>query len=191
MYCKKCGRLVPDGMNYCGFCGEPVERSANGSGESTIPIDPSFWTQRPLPMNWYRFLVIFLLFGVFMNILDACSIFFNFHYIYEQENLTLLTYAQYPALRTLDIVYAISLLFLSAFGAWTWYSLWKYKRLAPLLTVLLYLLDIPFILFYAIFFAVITKTAFDFTIIFTVATQILLAVANHVYFKKREHLFNR
>lgn len=59
MYCRKCGNVIPEGMNVCAYCGTPVqetENTAGGENNGSVYREqaPSYSGQSPNPSYSYQ-----------------------------------------------------------------------------------------------------------------------------------------
>lgn len=188
MNCKKCGFLMNEDARECPFCHFSVQDLSKES-KVTLTNDATETAKAALentnqfmrpstyyPMKWYKFLVYFLLIasGV-VNIISACVYF------------ALSSLAAQPVL----IVGAgIMSVVMGIFCFVVRSQLVKYKRSAPAKLTALYVWNIVFSIVYAVLGALgadmmgMTATLFP-----TVFWNVILIIANKVYFKKREELF--
>ena len=100
-----------------------------------------------------------------------------------------------PDLKTPDVVYGVLLILLAVFGVITAVNLLKLKKGAPKLLLLLYFAAAAASLIYAIWGAGVLSDYTDevSSIIASAIGNVIMAVVmiiiNHIYYKKRAHLF--
>lgn len=159
-----------------------------GMSDSTIRSN-----LRELPMNWYKFLIyVALWFSAAVNILGAVPYFTGTSQ--AEEILT-----QFPVLSTVDLFYGVLTLGMGVLAVMTRFALAGYKKSAPKLVVGLYTYGLVISLAYNGIVLAITSSAYDtvnmIITVMSVVTSLIINVAmvicNHIYFKKRKHLFNK
>lgn len=208
--CQRCGTYNDAQNAFCRYCGARFAERENGTG--VPPIDPTLYGGAPTggfsspdpnhpPMRWYNFLINFALFaGAILNFMEALEIFFGIYHVDEKlVNYTETLYANAPALRVLDYCYAGVLLLLCAFMLYTRFSLAGYRKFAPQLLISLYIISgligaIYTMLTLLLGSGEVTEVYFAATVVAVVmgiASNLVIAFLNHIYFSKRKHLFTK
>lgn len=148
-----------------------------------------------LPMKWHKFLVYFALwasaaFSVISGILTITGA--------QYEGYAELVYAFIPGLRVADLAYGVVQLGIAVLGFIVAYKLLKFKRGAPKLLTIFYVLSvIASVLYVAATLIILLNYGADIsdmastlaTTFSSIAISIAMIIANHVYYKKRAHLF--
>jgi hypothetical protein len=188
MNCKKCGFLMEEDARECPFCHFSVQDLSKES-KVTLTNDATATTQSApenanqfmrtsayYPMKWYKFLVYFLLIAsAVVNIITACAYF------------ALSSLASQPILLVGAGIMSIAM---GIFCLVVRSQLVKYKRSAPAKLTALYVWNIVFSVVYTIVGAFgIDMMGMTSTLLPTLFWNVILIIANKVYFKKRAELF--
>ena len=203
-YCGRCGERIKDNDCFCEHCGAPVmqkdetvvvaydypkipvlnnqhatqqasnsaqknhELNMNSTGAAaSSPVDKN------LPMGWYKFLINFALFaGATINGLLALA---TFGY----------------ASGTWDVVYALGLFGVAAWGIYTRFELAKFKKNGPDYLTVLYIASMatPFIYIVGLASTSYYDPSMGTSLGSSIASSTAMMIVNIVYFKKRRHLF--
>ena len=157
----------------------------------------------PVPqktMKWFKFLIYFSLFaGALASLYMAIIYYTGAVYISAEGTVIAETvYSVFPTLKTVDLIYAVYYVGMAVFMVVTRFMLSGFKKIAPRLVVLIYVIQAFSYIAYVgmVIFAVegsglvnVADIVDVSSIGSTVVTSIIMAVANHVYFKKRAYLF--
>ena len=150
-------------------------------------------SQTPMKMAWYRFLIYFSLFaGAFINFLTSLSLLMGRYY--TNKKTTEFLYNMYDDLRSLDILMALLLIMISAWGIFTRFRLARYRKNGPLYLNIHYGSSIAWCLIFIYSLSSITNvspTEIASAYIPSIIAGIILIVTNTLYFQKRKHLFIR
>lgn len=150
-------------------------------------------SQTPMKMAWYRFLIYFSLFaGAFINFLTSLSLLMGRYY--TNKKTTEFLYNMYDDLRSLDILMALLLIMISAWGIFTRFRLARYRKNGPLYLNIHYGSSIAWCLIFIYSLSSITNvspTELASAYIPSIIAGIILIVTNTLYFQKRKHLFIR
>lgn len=177
MYCGRCGKEVPDGMEYCSMCQFQIKTQTEASA-ATVP---------DMPMKWYKFLIYFLLFAsMVINTLSGFGYISGIHYLGMANEV----YTAYPAMKAVDFVMGIFSIGYAVFALFTRMHLARFSKTAPSLIIWFYSLNpICNILYTGAVSLVLGQSAFDSNFIGRLLGFALVLACNVVYFKKRAHLF--
>ncbi len=191
MKCPQCQNEFPEtneAVQLCPFCGTAANATNFYQPEPAV-VRPDF------PMKWYKFLIYFALFAsAVLNALSGIGQMLGT--VYSNQEIASAVYAQYPALRPVDIVYGLLLIGLAAFAIVTRQQLANYKEKAPLFLYAMYGSTIVLSVFYLIATSLVMQSM-DFTITAVVESlpslisSAVVLVLNIVYFQKRKVLFDR
>ena len=148
-----------------------------------------------LPMKWHKFLVCFALWAsAALFIISGVMTLTGTQY----EGYAELIYAFIPGLQVTDLAYGIVQLGIAVFGFSAAYKLLKLKRGAPkLLTTLFIVETVASVLYLAAFLLILSNYGADLSdlivylisTVTSIAVSVVMIIANHVYYKKRAHLF--
>lgn len=141
MFCRFCGKEIPEGGKFCVNCGRSIENTEtpnqSESGQQVInPMPESAY--RPVspateyPMKWFKFLIYFQLFAnAVLYLFSAISSIFGLQYDGDAE----LIYYIAPGLRVVDVIYGIVCLGLMAGAIVVRQKLAHYRKNAPVLYI--------------------------------------------------------
>lgn len=172
--CPKCGAQADSGSLYCPACGAQLNLS---------PVP-----ELPKKMKWFRFIIYFqLIASAFLGVLNSVLCFAGMHNARVSDTV----YGMYPALRSVDLAFAVCSLVLAVFALYVRQQLAHYRKNAPK-KYMLYLAAIWVCsLFYNIAAGTVLGKPFlfiDDSFIELIAVAALLKVSMD-YFKNRAHLF--
>ena len=174
-----------------------VESNAN-QGDYMTETDTS--KESLLPMGWFKFLIYFSLgAGAVGSIFTAISYFTGLVYISEDGTVIAdVVYSVFPSLLPIDMICAVYYLAMAVFMVVTRFSLARFKRRGPGFVVSVYVAQAIFGVIYtvAVLFALEGSGIVDVSgivdtssTVLTFATNVVMAVVNRIYFKKRAALF--
>lgn len=146
-----------------------------------------------MPMKWHKFLIYFSLWaGAVLDLLNAVRLFTGM--TYTQSGLSLdYVYRAYPALKTVDVVFAIFFVGLAVFTIYTRFQLAGYKTGAPGKLISLYIVGFVVAIAYSMAIASVLKVSISDVIgsdmLGSIIGSVVMVAANKVYYGKRAHLF--
>ena len=101
-----------------------------------------------------------------------------------------MVYDTFSGLQAVDFICGMVFIGLAIMALVTRSALYWNKRRGPKLLCALYILNAVVGLLYAIVASAVTgQMLFDGTIIITLVSSIVMAIVNHIYFKKRKDMF--
>lgn len=182
-HCVKCGKLLSRYATKCCYCGAVQSPSNSPTAPSAFNCSspqPPYYSQKELPMKWYKFLIYFYLFA------NAIEYFYNF--IMSVNNATIFTNDR----RLGDLVFAVFYLGMAVYSLITRNALAKYKEIGPRLLLGSYIIiAIASVINILVFSDRLSGTSDDIFIalLISVFTELIMYACNAAYFKKRDHLF--
>lgn len=206
MFCKQCGAQQDENQKFCGNCGAKLENDLDLNGAANMynqnTYNPQMAGENGLvpPMKWYKFLIYFSLFlGAVLNVFAGISCMTGAHYSGDAA----VVYAFIRGLRVTDILFGIVCIGLAALMIYTRFQLSKYRKNAPKLIILVYVLSSALSLLYLLaswtimyftlskFGMSVTETisAFIQPVMMCIISGAVMVSLNYIYFKKRQHLF--
>ena len=143
MFCSNCGNQVPDGQKFCSNCGanvapaqpqQPQQPQQTYYQQPQQPQQPMYQQptyQQPqqaygqsAPManiDWYKIMSYFAMFAVALfSAITAIVTFTGTIYTEDEFEYAELMYRQFDGLQVVDIIHAIALLGLAAYGVYAW-----------------------------------------------------------------------
>lgn len=217
MYCNNCGNLLDDNATFCTRCGQatgvqpmqqpnyqqptyqqPVQQPAYQQpayGQPAYQEAPYGYTPAPpqpeVSMGWFKFLIYFALFaGAVLNLISGIMMLTGSAYGTDKE----LVYRFYEGLQGLDTIVGVLMVILAVIGIAARFTLAGYKKIGPVLLVILYIGSAVVNIIYAVGLPSIVPEfvmqSIDMTSYYSsTASSIVFAIVNAIYFKKRSHLF--
>lgn len=221
MFCSNCGAQISDQSKFCPSCGQPIQQQSQQPQPAQASYGQQPYQQQayqqpyqqsyaqpsyspashapgapvaPLPMNWHKFLVYFGLWaGAVYNLISGILALTGKHYGSDSK----LVYFVIPSLKTPDVIFGIAVLAMAVMGVITAINLLSYKALGPKLVCILYLVGGCITLIYVIWVAIILSD-YDAslgnmiaTTIVSLVVDVLMFIANKVYYGKRASMFVR
>lgn len=196
MLCHKCNSQIPDYSLICTKCGAEMSVKARQGGTMGVNNMGSIPNVIPQPMLWFSILIKFYLFveAISSFVTAADYIFGPFEFFAESgvEDL-IITFSQLGSkYKIVDIIYGVMLALFGIMALIIRGKLAKFKKEAPLLLTLYLVIPTILGIAYAVAFLIITN-GFDasqlMSLVMQAAVQGAIVYANHIYFKKRKHLF--
>lgn len=212
MYCRECGKEIREEDRFCPYCGganrmhredfekrdvfpENVDVIAPQPDNRILgqhfSVDEGVMGQRELPMKWYKFVIYFQLF--------AAAIFSLYHGLMRITGLQYGTNADQVynffgmGLRALDIFFGIMPILAAVAALYVRHCLNKFKKNAPLLYLAVFILNGAIEIIYA--FVLLLIVGVNGEAVGQIIVQVfglgVYYALNYIYFKKREHLFQR
>lgn len=211
MFCKECGAEIPEGQYTCFVCGaytgsvqvsENSQINVNYTSQYQVnntyqnlmnqAVDTSYSVQPEIGMKWYKFVVNFMLFfSAVLNLFGGIATIKGGHYVDEQGvNRAEAVYAVYSGLKTIDIVMGVFCICLAAYALFVRQMLVNKKRIAPILFIAIYVVDIVAVIFYSMAVVNVAHLSIsDILDIKDIAINLVWVVINAIYFAKRKHIF--
>ncbi|MBO4468352.1 MAG: zinc ribbon domain-containing protein [Clostridia bacterium] len=226
--CPKCNAQLGDNMTFCPTCGTvfsapqqqpPVggynpysnpqqQPPMGGYNPNANPYANPNPNPQPnpmapaLPMNWYKFLIYFMLFAsAALNVISGIMYITGSVYsIYGGSGANAEEiYRYFPNLKTVDIIYGLFALCCAGLAIYARFALAGFKRNGPALVLAVYAVAAVANLFYVIGFnAALGEVSqyiqsemsqFTTSMITSLIVSVVVAILNLVYFNKRKHLF--
>lgn len=197
MFCKKCGKQLPDTIKFCDACGTPTGAGQPGTPVNR-PVNPTAGTATAsFTFDWFKILTNIAIFvGALWYLIAAILLFCGCTWIVEGENVSSMirTVGTYM---NLDILYGLVGLALAGFSIYVRFELLKFKKSA---VVKLHGLNIAAAAygFTYVFLAAPTLSNFDagwsFLLVALLITSIIYAgvgVYNYLFFKNNAGRFVR
>ena len=189
MYCRNCGTIVEnENQKICELCGATL------FGDETVG-------QVQLPMKWHKFLVYFaIIFGAVLNFITAIGYLTGSVYV-SQGAFASDVYYVFPALKPVDMVYAVILIAFSVFDVYVWWNLKGFKTGAYKLVPVTYIIGCVIGVLYQVVITVfIMAPVVDLgsvggfaevisSVVTSVVVSVVMAICNKIYYDKRAHLF--
>lgn len=200
MFCKNCGNIVGETDKFCQKCGTPIaqntdEHVVQATGQPGGKVNQQT-VQKPLGMKWYKFVVNVQLFlSMFVCLYNAITYFTGT--VDGTKEQWEVIYTVYPKLKILNIIFGVIQLLYIGFLAVIRYRLVKFKKNAPTLYIINFLIQI--ILEFAWFTILATYTGMNSDDSSSIAAGMIVKnfwvviylLLNMVYFKKRKFMFNQ
>lgn len=192
MYCGHCNAPLEENAAFCSKCGTPVAREAVQQPEIGYQPPQPDNTANPanaLPMNWFKFLIYFLLWaGAVLNVISGFSMITGMQYGEEAG----LVYAFFEGLQMLDVFIGICTIALAGLGIYTRFRLAGFYKNGPKMLTMTYACGIAISLIYLIGAAsIVSAEVIDSSSIASLAGSAVMIAINTVYFKKRAALFTK
>lgn len=183
MFCPSCGTEISNDSTFCSNCGVAI---ANDSATSNSPTNTN-----ELGMKWYKFLIYFALFaGAVLNAINGIQLISGNAYGEKSD----FYYAFFKGLRVGDAIIGIICIVLAVFAIYVRFRLAQYRADGPKLILLFYAAVTVLNILTLVFALIIIPSNYrgDMTSsIITIVVNIVMFIANKVYFDKRGHLFNK
>ena len=145
MFCRFCGKEIPEGGRFCPGCGKEADTSAafqaqttageieEGTAETTaermpaaVPVDPA----KNYRMAWFKFIIYFQLFAnAVVMVFNAASGIFGLAYGGDAG----LIYGFCPMLKAVDVIYGVICLAFAVTAVLIRQRLAHYRKNAPVL----------------------------------------------------------
>ena len=194
MYCRNCGKEIPEGNNFCTNCGIKVE-------ETTTPVDiqrEDNYYEQPYQqqtvsqpgMKWFKFIIYFqLILASFSQISSGLLALTGLSYDMAGGN-SATVYSMYPVLRGVDMWYGVVCIGMAFAAVYVRQSLAKFKVGAPNKYLMFLALNFAFSVAYILAANVVTgQFSLDFNAMFSSLSSVVMLVLNGIYFRKREYMF--
>ena len=133
MFCRFCGKEIPEGGRFCPGCGKEADTAAGFQAQTTaermpaaVPVDPA----KNYRMAWFKFIIYFQLFAnAVVMVFNAASGIFGLAYGDDAG----LIYGFCPMLTAVDVIYGIICLAFAVTAVLIRQRLAHYRKNAPVL----------------------------------------------------------
>lgn len=196
MKCANCGYEIPSGTT-CPNCGY---------------TNPQVAIKSAYPMKWFKTLLVLLWFGMVGNVISSILFFTGTVYQGFADEV----YNIIPSLKPVDVICGIFCLGMVVFAFIVWLRLKNYKKHAPRLLIIMYIVNTVFLIVYSIaLYSIIagagttiiyghsyvvgnyqyqeyldlSKVSFSISDIIEVVASIVMTIVNYIYFRNRRSLF--
>ena len=210
MYCRFCGKQIPDNAKFCSECGANLAPAPSTAPEEsapavpmasdvpTTPAMPSQGTPDPAAavgviatpqrgMKWFKFIIYFQLWASLLSALIAAEKYFTGAYY---EGYADWAYSFYGGLRELDICMGILYIALGVYAVFVQRSLAKLRAKGPVMYYSFCAASIALALLNVIAASLIVGySLFSADIAAELALSVILLFINIRYFNNRKHLF--
>ena len=210
MYCRFCGKQIPDQAKFCPECGAdlapapsaaPPESTPSFPAAPAAPVEPAMPPQgTPDPaaaigviatpqrgMKWFKFIIYFQLWASLLSALIAAEKYFTGAYY---EGYADWAYSFYCGLRELDICMGILYIALGVYAVFVQRSLAKLRAKGPVMYYSFCAASIALALLNVIAASLIVGySLFNADIAAELAPSVILLFINIRYFNNRKHLF--
>ncbi len=212
MYCRFCGKEIPEGARFCINCGKKVDVAETSTSKTSAP-EPSLYgtAQAPSPVNpavvvnpaqnyhlaWFKFIIYFQLFAnAAVMTYNAVTCLFGLAYGDDAG----LIYGICPPLKAIDVIYGIICLGAAVTAIVVRQRMAHYVQNAPILYMAFAgaVMALNILYNFAVLAALNTVSSSAMqagsanvagTVLGTVIGAAVYFPLNYVYFKKRKDLF--
>lgn len=201
MFCRYCGKEIPEGGQFCLSCGKEVNTAEVLSAETSaegMPAAVQINAAQNYHMAWFKFIIYFQLFAnAVVMLYNAAAGVFGLAYGDDAEFI----YAAFPMLKAVDVIYGIICLAFVVMAILIRQRLAHYKKNAPVW----YLGYVGAVMAAGLIYTFAGTAAFNIavagvlmesgtakiigTVLGTVIGAAVYFPLNYVYFKKRKELF--
>ena len=217
MFCHNCGTQLDDGVAFCHNCGTAIQKPPAAQPapqqpvyqqtapqqpvyQQSVPVQPVYQQpvyQQPVifmeapPMKWFKFLIYFYLWAeAVLNIIGGIGILTGASYQGQAD----LVYTLIDGLKGFDIFIGLYSIALAGFGIFVRFRLAGYKKNGPLMIMIQYIAVAALALIYIIGMnAIVPSYIMEFVDLTSMYSNLVLSIVfvivNHIYFKKRAHMF--
>ena len=210
MYCRFCGKQIPDNAKFCSECGAnlapapstaPEESSPAVPMASDVPTAPAMPPQgTPDPaaaigviatpqrgMKWFKFIIYFQLWFTLL----VCVIYSSMYYTGSfYEGAADQIYSYWPSLKALDVIMSILIFAMGVYAVFVQRALAKFRARGP---VMYYILCGAGILISLIYVSaagnILGESAANAETSYSFFFSTILLFINIRYFNNRKHLF--
>lgn len=210
MYCRFCGKQIPDNAKFCSECGAnlaPAPSTAPEESAPAVPMASDVPTAPAMPpqgtpdpaaavgviatpqrgMKWFKFIIYFQLWASLLSALIAAEKYFTGAYY---EGYADWAYSFYGGLRELDICMGILYIALGVYAVFVQRSLAKLRAKGPVMYYSFCAASIALALLNVIAASLIVGySLFSADIAAELAPSVILLFINIRYFNNRKHLF--
>ena len=199
MYCRFCGKQIPDHAKFCPECGADLAPAPSAAPVVPVePVRPPQGTPDPAAatgvietpqrgMKWFKFIIYFQLWASLLATLVMAEKFFTGAYYEGNADWV---YSVYPTLKALDVCMGIFSVALCVYTVFVQRSLAKFRTKGPMMYYSLYAIDIGIALLYILIGSIIVGfSLFSADIAVELAPSVIMILINIRYFNNRKHLF--
>ncbi|MBR6808268.1 MAG: zinc ribbon domain-containing protein [Clostridia bacterium] len=129
MFCKKCGKQLPDTIKFCDACGTPTGAGQQGAPMNR-PVNPGT-TTASFTFDWFKILTNIAIFvGSLWYFVAGILLFCGTTWVVEGESASSYIYEYFATIQNLDILYGLVAIALAGYGVYVRFELLKYKKSA-------------------------------------------------------------
>ena len=197
MYCRFCGKQIPDHAKFCPECGADLTPAPSAAPPENAPSVPAAPVPGAAPigvietpqrgMKWFKFIIYFQLWaGMLVNLVTAGKYFTGAYYEGNAE----MVYCVFPALQPLDIVMGVVCLALAVYAVVVQRALAKFRAKGPMMYYLMYIVNTAATVLYLLIGSIIIgQSAFTAEVAGSIIGSLVMLFVNIPYFNNRKHLF--
>ena len=187
MYCRFCGKQIPDNAKFCPECGADLAPAPSAAPPESTPSFPAAPAAPRRGMKWFKFIIYFQLWaGMLVNLVAAGKYFTGAYYEGNAE----MVYRVFPALQPLDIVMGVVCLALAVYAVVVQRALAKFRAKGPMMYYLMYIVNTAATVLYLLIGSIIIgQSAFTAEVAGSIIGSIVMLFVNIPYFNNRKHLF--
>lgn len=194
MYCRFCGKEIPEGARFCINCGKEVDVA-----ETYSPVNPAVVVNpaQNYHLAWFKFIIYFQLFAIAaVMTCNAVTCLFGLAYGDDAG----LIYGICPPLKAIDMIYGIICLGVAVTAIFVRQRMAHYREKAPVLYMgfIGVVMALGLLYNFAVLAALGTVSSSVMesgaanvagTVLGTVIGAVVYFPLNYIYFKKRKELF--
>lgn len=210
MYCRFCGKQIPDNAKFCSECGAnlaPAPSTAPEESAPAVPMAPENAAAPAMPpqgtpdpaaaigviatpqrgMKWFKFIIYFQLWFTLL----VCVIYSSMYYTGSfYEGAADQIYSYWPSLKALDVIMSILIFAMGVYAVFVQRALAKFRARGP---VMYYILCGAGILISLIYVSaagnILGESAANAETLYSFFFSTILLFINIRYFNNRKHLF--
>ena len=210
MYCRFCGKQIPDQAKFCPECGADLAPAPSAAPPENVPsvpaapvapvepVRPPQGTPDPAAatgvietprrgMKWFKFIIYFQLWFTLL----VCVIYSSMYYTGSfYEGAADQIYSYWPSLKALDVIMSILIFAMGVYAVFVQRALAKFRARGP---VMYYILCGAGILISLIYISaagtILGESAANAETLYSFFFSIILLFINIRYFNNRKHLF--
>ena len=209
MYCRFCGKQIPDNAKFCSECGANLAPAPSAAPEESAPAVPMVPENAAAPamphgtpdsaaaigviatpqrgMKWFKFIIYFQLWVTLLVCLIDSSAYYTGSFY---EGSAELIYSYWPSLKALDVIMSILLFAMGVYAVCVQRALAKFRAKGP---VMYYILCGAGILASLIYITaasnIIGESTANAETLYDFFVSVILLFINIRYFNNRKHLF--
>lgn len=196
MLCKNCGATISENMVFCPKCGIAVSNDVpQTTYEQGSSMPYSVAAMPNQPMKWFKFLIYFSLWaGAVLNVINGIQMLTGTQY--GDAYTVSLVYATYDGLKEIDCIVGFLYLVLAVFAIYTRFRLAGFHENGPKMLMVMYAASAAIAVFYHIGTYIVLPADVVGSLEYVVGQivggiigAVVAIIVNHIYFKKRQHLF--
>lgn len=190
MLCYKCQREITQNSLVCPHCG--AEMSVFARRRYTSGMSFSKGAPNSLPMNWFNFLIFFVLFADAVQSFISGLIYITGYDFSKEFGQSILWFTYLgKGYEAVDKIYGLFFVVMAVFAIITRNKLKNYQKSAPKMYITYLILPVAINTLYMLFYLILSKAeaVYFASLVTEIIPQALYVYLNYIYFKKRKHLF--